>query len=176
MTRTSPFLTLNNGVQIPAIGLGVFQSPPEQTASAVESALTQGYRLVDTAPYFQQRALQRLHAEHGLLTQAWSPIGGITAYYGGGKRSFDDPALQAIAHDHGKSPAQVMLRWHLQQGRSAIPKSTKPARIAENFDVFDFELSADQLAAIDALDTAVRRGPEPDTITLETYGKEIPEA
>jgi diketogulonate reductase-like aldo/keto reductase len=295
MTRTSPFLTLNNGVQIPAIGLGVFQSPPEQTASAVESALTQGYRLIDTAaayfnemqvgeglrragiarnqvfletkvwitdygydatlhafdksarklgvdridllllhqplpsrfdltlgayraleklladgkvraigvsnfmpdhlgrlladasvvpavnqielhPYFQQRALQRLPAEHGILTQAWSPIGGITAYYGGGKRSFDDPALQAIAHDHGKSPAQVMLRWHLQQGRSAIPKSTKPARIAENFDVFDFELSADQLAAIDALDTAVRRGPEPDTITLETYGKEIPEA
>jgi 2,5-diketo-D-gluconate reductase A len=54
-----------------------------------------------------------------------------------------------------------MLRWHLQQGRSAIPKSTKPARIAENFDVFDFELSADQLAAIDALDTAVRRGRSP---------------
>ncbi len=295
MTRTSPFLTLNNGVQIPAIGLGVFQSPPEQTAGAVESALTQGYRLIDTAaayfnevqvgkglrragisrnqvfletkiwisdygydatlhafdksarklgvdridllllhqplpsrfdrtldayraleklladgkvraigvsnfmpehlgrlladvsvvpavnqielhPYFQQRALQGLHAEHGILTQAWSPIGGITAYYGGGKRSFDDPTLQAIAHDHGKSPAQVMLRWHLQQGRSAIPKSTKPARIAENFEVFDFALSADQLAAIDALDTAVRRGPEPDTITLETYGKEIPEA
>jgi diketogulonate reductase-like aldo/keto reductase len=70
----------------------------------------------------------------------------------------------------------VMLRWHLQQGRSAIPKSTKPARTAENFDVFDFDFSADQLAAIDALDTAVRRGPEPDDITLETYGKEIPEA
>jgi len=295
MTRTSPFLTLNNGVQIPAIGLGVFQSPPEQTASAVESALTQGYRLIDTAaayfnevqvgeglrragisrsqvfletkvwisdygydatlhafdksarklgvdridlvllhqplpsrfdltldayraleklladgkvraigvsnfmpehlgrlladvsvvpavnqielhPYFQQRALQGLHAEHGILTQAWSPIGGITVYYGGGKSAFDDPTLQAIAHNHGKSPAQVMLRWHLQQGRSAIPKSTKPARIGENFDIFDFELSADQLSAIDALDTAVRRGPEPDTITLETYGKEIPEA
>jgi len=69
-----------------------------------------------------------------------------------------------------------MLRWHLQEGRSAIPKSTKPARIAENFDVFDFELSKDQLAAIDALDTGVRRGPDPDSITLETYGREIPEA
>jgi diketogulonate reductase-like aldo/keto reductase len=69
-----------------------------------------------------------------------------------------------------------MLRWHLQQGRSAIPKSTKPDRIAENFDVFDFELSQDHAAAIDALDTGVRRGPEPDNITLETYGKEIPEA
>jgi diketogulonate reductase-like aldo/keto reductase len=294
-TRTSPLLTLNNGVQIPALGLGVFQSPPEQTAAAVESALTQGYRLVDTAaayfnegqvgeglrrsgvaradvfletkiwisdygydatlhafdksagklgvdrvdllllhqplpgrfdltldayralekllsdgkvraigvsnfmpdhlqrllaetsvvpavnqielhPYFQQTALQRLHAEHGILTQAWSPIGGITSYYGGGKSAFDDATLRALAQQHGKSPAQVMLRWHLQEGRSAIPKSTKPARIAENFDVFDFELSKDQLAAIDGLDTGMRRGPEPDSITLDTYGKEIPEA
>jgi diketogulonate reductase-like aldo/keto reductase len=69
-----------------------------------------------------------------------------------------------------------MLRWHLQQGRSAIPKSTKPARIAENFDVFDFVLTVEQVAAIDALDTGVRGGPEPDSITLENYGKLIPEA
>jgi diketogulonate reductase-like aldo/keto reductase len=69
-----------------------------------------------------------------------------------------------------------MLRWHLQQGRSAIRKSTKPARIAENFDVFDFELDSDELAAIDALDTGVRGGPDPDSLTLETYGMEIPEA
>jgi diketogulonate reductase-like aldo/keto reductase len=69
-----------------------------------------------------------------------------------------------------------MLRWHSQRGRSAIPKSTKPARIAENFDVFDFELSGEELAAIDGLDTGVRGGPEPDSITLETYGREIPEA
>ena len=69
-----------------------------------------------------------------------------------------------------------MLRWHLQQGRSAIPKSVNPARIAENFDVFDFELTADELAAIDALDTGVRGGPEPTDITLETFGREIPEA
>ena len=70
----------------------------------------------------------------------------------------------------------VMLHWHLQEGRSAIPKSTKPARIAENFDVFDFELSDDEIAAIDALDTGVRGGPEPDSITLETYGRDIPDA
>ena len=286
---------LNNGVQIPAVGLGVFQSPPAETVGAVEAALRTGYRLIDTAaayanerevgegirrsgvardevfietkvwisdygydttlhafdksarklgveqldllilhqpipsvfdrtleayraletlladgkvraigvsnfmpdhlgrlladasavpavnqielhPYFQQRALQRLHAEHGILTQAWSPIGGITAYYGGGKRSFDDPALQAIAHDHGKSPAQVMLRWHLQQGRQAIPKSVTPSRIAENFDIFDFELTADQLAAIDDLDTGVRGGPEPEQITRAAFGRDIPEA
>jgi diketogulonate reductase-like aldo/keto reductase len=69
-----------------------------------------------------------------------------------------------------------MLRWHLQEGRSAIPKSVKPARIAENFAVFDFELTREQLAAIDALDTGVRGGPEPETITLESYGRPIPEA
>lgn len=69
-----------------------------------------------------------------------------------------------------------MLRWHLQEGRSAIPKSTKRARISENFDIFDFELSAKQIAAIDALDTGVRGGPDPESITLETYGRAIPEA
>jgi 2,5-diketo-D-gluconate reductase A len=68
-----------------------------------------------------------------------------------------------------------MLRWHLQEGRGAIPKSTRPARIAENFKVFDFELSSEQIAAIDELDTVVRGGPEPDSITLENYGMEIPE-
>ena len=92
------------------------------------------------------------------------------------KRSFDDSTLLEIARHHGKSAAQVMLRWHLQEGRSAIPKSVKPKRVAENFDVFDFELTREQVAAIDALDTGVRGGPEPDSITLEGYGIPIPEA
>jgi diketogulonate reductase-like aldo/keto reductase len=92
------------------------------------------------------------------------------------KRTFDDPTLLEIARQRGKSAAQVMLRWHLQEGRSAIPKSVKPERIAENFDVFDFELTREQVAAIDALETGVRGGPEPDTITLETYVRPIPEA
>ncbi len=131
---------------------------------------------IEVHPYFQQTALQRLHAEHSILTQAWSPIGGITSYGGGEKSTFDDPMLLEIAQQHGKSAAQVMLRWHLQEGRSAIPKSTKAARIAENFAVFDFELSAEQIAAIDALDTKVRSGPEPDSITLQNYGIAIPEA
>jgi diketogulonate reductase-like aldo/keto reductase len=131
---------------------------------------------IEVHPYFQQTSLQRLHTEHGILTQAWSPIGGITSYRGGDKRTFDDPTLREIARQHGKSTAQVMLRWHLQRGRSAIPKSTKPARITENFNIFDFELSSDELAGIDALDTGVRGGPEPDTITLETFRREIPEA
>jgi diketogulonate reductase-like aldo/keto reductase len=72
--------------------------------------------------------------------------------------------------------SKVMLRWHLQQGRSVIPKSTKPHRIAENLDVFDFDLTEDELAGIDALDTGRRGGPEPEAITLEGYGRDIPEA
>jgi diketogulonate reductase-like aldo/keto reductase len=288
-------ITLNNGVEMPAIGLGVFQTPPDVTTEAVQEALRVGYRHVDTAaayanerevgdgirrsgvsrdevfietkvwisdyghdatlhafeksaaklgvdqldllllhqpltsrfdltldayraleelladgrvraigvsnfmperlgrllgetsvvpavnqielhPYFQQTELQALHAEQGIATQAWSPIGGITSYGGGEKSTFDDPTLVEIARQHGKSVAQVMLRWHLQEGRSAIPKSTKPARIAENVDVFDFELTGEQVAAIDGLDTGVRGGPEPDSITLENYGMAIPEA
>jgi diketogulonate reductase-like aldo/keto reductase len=69
-----------------------------------------------------------------------------------------------------------MLRWHLQQGRQVIPKPVTPSRIVENFDVFDFDLTAAQLAAVDALDTGTRGGPNPDTITLETFGRPIPEA
>ncbi|WP_456786099.1 aldo/keto reductase [Cellulomonas sp. P5_C5] len=89
--------------------------------------------------------------------------------------TLDDATLQAIATQHGKSPAQVMVRWHVQEGRSAIPKSTKAARIAENSDVFDFELTLDRLAAIDALDTGVRCGPPVEAITREAYAFEIPE-
>jgi diketogulonate reductase-like aldo/keto reductase len=88
----------------------------------------------------------------------------------------EDPTITGIGQTHGKSPAQVMIRWHLQQGRSAIPKSTNPARIAENFDVFDFELGADELAAIDALDTGVRNGPDPDEAREERFAMVIPEA
>lgn len=234
-------ITLNNGVELPAIGLGVFQTPPAETITSVEAALAAGYRLIDTAaaygnerevgegirrsgvpradvfietkvwisdygydatlhafkksigklgveqldmlilhqalpsafdktleayraletllaagkvraigvsnfmpdhltrllsvativpavnqievhPFFQQRALQQVHAEHGITTQAWSSIGGITSYRGMEKSSFEDQTLLKIAREHGRSAAQIMLRWHLQEGRSAIPK------------------------------------------------------
>jgi len=288
-------LTLNNGVEMPALGLGVFQTPPGETRAAVEAALSAGYRHIDTAaaygnerqvgealrssgldrsevfletkiwisdygydktlrgfnksagklgvdqidllilhqalpsdfeatlgayralealladgkvraigvsnfmvehlttllerttvvpavnqieihPYFQQKDVQTLDAAHGIVTQAWSPIGGITFYRDGEHGStLQDPVIGDIADAHRKTPAQVMLRWHLQQGRSVIPKSTKPQRIAENLDVFDFDLSSDELAAIDALDTGQRGGPEPESITLENFGRTIPE-
>jgi diketogulonate reductase-like aldo/keto reductase len=288
-------VTLNNGVTLPALGLGVFQTPPDETRDAVTAALQAGYRHIDTAaaygnerqvgetvaasgvdrsevfletkiwisdygynqtlhgfeksarklgvdqidllilhqalpsqfdltleayrgletlladgkvraigvsnfmvehltrlletasvvpavnqievhPYFQQREVQSVGAKRDILTQAWSPIGGITFYREGQHSStLQDPTIGEIAAAHGKSPAQVMLRWGVQEGRSVIPKSTKPARIAENLDVFDFELTADELAAIDALDTGRRGGPEPEAITLEDFGRVIPE-
>jgi len=289
-------MTLNSGVEMPALGFGVFQTPPDETRNAVRAALASGYRLIDTAaaygnerqvgeavhdshvsrsevfletkiwisdygydktlhafeksarklgvdqidllllhqalpsafdrtleayraletlladgkvraigvsnfmvehlttllarctvvpavnqiefhPYFAQREVQEFGHAHGILTQVWSPIGGITFYRDGSHGStLDDPVIGAIAQAHGKSPAQVMLRWGLQEGRSVIPKSTKPSRIAENINVFDFELSADEITAIDRLDTGRRGGPEPDAVTLEAFGRDIPEA
>jgi diketogulonate reductase-like aldo/keto reductase len=289
-------ITLNNRFEIPALGFGVFQTPPDETRDAVGSALGAGYRHIDTAaaygnerqvgeavhssdverpevtletkiwisdygydetlhgfeksarklgvdqidllilhqplpsafdrtleayraletlladgrvraigvsnfmvehlttlleraevvpavnqiechPYFAQRDVQEFGAEHGILTQAWSPIGGITFYRDGSHGStLDDPVIGDVATAHGKTPAQVMLRWGVQHGRSVIPKSTRPSRIAENIDVFDFELSADEMAAMDGLDTGRRGGPEPDAITLDEFGREIPEA
>jgi diketogulonate reductase-like aldo/keto reductase len=288
-------VTLNNGVVMPALGLGVFQTPAEETRAAVEAALAAGYRHIDTAasygnerqvaeavhssgldrsevfletkiwisdygydstlhgfeksarklgvdqidllilhqplpsdfeatveayrgletlladgkvraigvsnfmvehlstlldrasvvpavnqievhPYFAQADVQAVNAEHGIVTQAWSPIGGITFYRDGQHSStLEDPVIGGIAKAHDKTPAQVMLRWHLQQSRSVIPKSTKPQRIAENIDVFDFDLTTEELAAIDALDTGRRGGPEPEAITLESFGRPIPE-
>ena len=134
---------------------------------------------IELHPYFTQPDVQAADAQHGILTQAWSPIGGITFYPGWGQERrnvMEDPTIAAIGQLHSKTPAQVMLRWHLQQGRSAIPKSTNPARIAENFDVFNFELSADELAAIDALDTGMRNGPDPDEAREERFAMVIPEA
>jgi diketogulonate reductase-like aldo/keto reductase len=132
---------------------------------------------IELHPYFTQVETRERDARHGILTQAWSPIGGITSYRDGmPKRTFDDPTILGIADAHGKTAAQVMLRWHIQEGRSAISKSVRPERIAENFDVFDFELSDAELAAIDSLDTGVRGGPEPADVTLENFGRPIPEA
>ncbi len=132
---------------------------------------------IECHPYFQQREAQDFGAEHGILTQAWSPIGGITLYrHGSHGSTLDDPVINDIAAAHGRTPAQVMLRWGVQRGRSVIPKSTKPSRIQENIDVSDFELSADDMTAIDGLDTGRRGGPEPDAITPEAFGREIPGA
>ena len=200
---SAPHLTLNNGVDMPAIGLGVFQTPPDETRSAVAAALSAGYRHIDTAAaYGNEREVGEAVARSGvdrsevfIETKIWiSDYGYDETLHGFDKSArklgveqidllilhqalpSQDPVIGEIAKAHGRSPAQVMLRRHLQQGRSVIPKSTRPARIAENIDVFDFELTGEQLAAIDALDTGKRGGPQPADITLETFGRPIPEA
>ena len=165
---------LGNG-KVRAIGVSNFMV--EHLATLLErTTVVPAVNQIEVHPYFQQTDVQAFGVEHGILTQAWSPIGGITFYRDGEHTStLQDPVIGGIAEAHGKTPAQVMLRWHLQRGRSVIPKSTKPQRIAENLDVFDFDLTDTELAAIDALDTGQRGGPEPEVITLETFGRHIPE-
>lgn len=281
MARKSPLITLSNGVAMPAFGLGVFQSGPEETVFAVKTAIDLGYRLIDTAaaygneaevgqgvresgiprdeifvttklrpddygydaalrafdasmdalgfdvldlyllhwpmpqqfedtvaswkaaerllaegrvraigvcnfraphldslmersevvpvvnqvelhPFLVQNDLREANANLGIVTQAWSPIGGVNRYWGTGDDPLTHPTIVALAGKYGKTPAQVILRWHLDRGVSVIPKSVNPARIAENFDVFDFTLDARDIAVIDGLDQNRRGGPDPD--------------
>ncbi|WP_030689692.1 aldo/keto reductase [Streptomyces globisporus] len=274
MAPAVPTVTLNNGVEIPQLGFGVFQVPDDETTAAVASALEAGYRSIDTAaiygnetgvgralaasglpreelfvttklwnadqgydstlrafddslaklgldhvdlylihwpapardlyrdswralerlaeegriraagvsnfqpahlrrlmdgtalipavnqvelhPGLQQTGLRAFHAEHGIATEAWSPLaqGAVLG----------DPAIAAIAARYDKSPAQVVIRWHLQLGNVVIPKSVAPARIRENFDVFDFALTDEEMRAVAALDRALRTGPHPDEL------------
>ena len=164
--------------KVRAIGVSNFMVPHLEKLLA-EVDTVPAVNQIEVHPYFTQSELQSFHREHGILTQAWSPIGGITSYRGieGAPTStFEDPTILEIAEKHGKSAAQVMLRWHLQQGRQAIPKSVTPSRIQQNFEIYDFELSPEDLAVLDALDRGVRGGPEPEDINLETFSIEIPEA
>jgi diketogulonate reductase-like aldo/keto reductase len=269
-----PTLTFNNGVEIPQLGFGVFQVPPDEVIEPVRTAIEAGYRLIDTAamygneegvgkaiaesgvdrdelfittkldnsdhgydaalaafdtsmaklgldvldlylihwplpkrddyvetwkafeklyadgrvrsigvsnfntnhlnrlfaetnvkpvinqielhPGFPQQELRAFHADNEMLTESWSPIGQ-------GQGLLDDPTLGAIAERIGKSPAQVVLRWHVQHGLVVIPKSVTPSRISDNLDVFDFELSDDDMAALSDLSGPGRVGPDPAT-------------
>lgn len=112
---------------------------------------------VELHPYLQQAELRAWHAEHAVATEAWSPIAQGAA--------LGDETIATVAAHHERSPAQVILRWHLQLGNVAIPKSATPARIRENLAVFDFELSEDDMAAIARLDRGERTGPDPATFS-----------
>ncbi|QNJ95510.1 aldo/keto reductase [Mycolicibacterium fluoranthenivorans] len=273
---TQPTIVLNDGNAIPTVGLGVWQTPPEETQRAVEAALSTGYRHIDTAavygneaevghaikasgvpreevflvtklwnadqgydkglkafdvsaerlgvdyvdlylihwpvpaanlfvdsfkalahlreqgrvrsigvsnfapehlrtliadtgivpavnqielhPRLPQQELRQVHVELGIATEAWSPLGQ------GGLLS--DPVVTTVADTHGKTPAQVLIRWHIQLGNIVIPKSVNPDRIASNFDVFDFELSEQDIASIATLDDGARLGPDPRTFNF----------
>jgi diketogulonate reductase-like aldo/keto reductase len=162
--------------KVRAIGVSNFMVD-HLTALLEKASVVPAVNQIEVHPYFAQRDVQAFDTEHGIINQAWSPIGGITFYRDSNHTStLQDPVIGEIAKAHGRTPAQVMLRWGVQQGRSVIPKSTKPERITENIDVFDFELTDDQLAAIDALDTGKRGGPEPADVTLTAFHRDIPEA
>ncbi|BCW87519.1 Morphine 6-dehydrogenase [Alphaproteobacteria bacterium SO-S41] len=132
---------------------------------------------VELHPFFAQAELRATHARLGIATQAWSPIGGVTRYWGDKPDPSRNPltheTVTALATKYGKSPAQILLRWHMEHGICAIPKSVTPSRIAENIDVFDFSLEAGEIAAIDALDSGVRSGPDPETFDTTTIKRTI---
>jgi 2,5-diketo-D-gluconate reductase A len=271
-----PVLTLQDGVEMPQLGFGVFQIPPEETQEKVEEALGVGYRHVDTAaayrneaevgaalaatgvrredvfvttklwnseqgydstlrafeksierlgtghvdlylihwplpardlfldtwraferiqkeggarsigvsnfrveelgrlerdaerrptvnqielhPRLQQADLRAWHEEHDIVTEAWSPLAQGDL--------LEDGTIETVAAHHDRTPAQVILRWHLQIGNVVIPKSSNPERIRENFEVFDFELSEDDMAALERLDSGERTGPDPDSFDV----------
>ncbi|MBF4581790.1 aldo/keto reductase [Curtobacterium sp. VKM Ac-2865] len=171
--------TLYADGKVRAIGVSNFM--PHHLRSLLEQTdVIPALNQIELHPYFTQPDVQRADAEHGILDQAWSPIGGITFYPGWGSDErvsvMEDATIRQIAEAHGRTPAQVMLRWHVQQGRNAIPKSTNPGRIAENFDVFDFTLSDDELGRLDGLDTGRRSGPDPDGDSSRFDARTIPEA
>jgi diketogulonate reductase-like aldo/keto reductase len=292
MTARSPLLTLNNGVRMPAFGLGVFRSSPEETAKVVEVAIANGYRLIDTAaaylnerqvgegivrsginrsemfiatklwmsdygyeralrafdssrrklgldyldlyllhwpvpsdfeatvasyraaekllsggqvraigvsnfnpqhlqtlmdrtdvvpavnqvelhPFFIQRDLRDTDSRLGIVTQSWSPLGGINvrraADPSAAKNPLGHPTVIRLAAKYRRTPAQIVLRWHMDHGLSAIPKSVRPERIAENIAIFDFALTGADMAAIDEIDTGVRGGPDPEVVDAKTF-------
>jgi 2,5-diketo-D-gluconate reductase A len=148
------FVELQSEGLVRSIGVSNFQ--PEHLERVIaETGVAPAINQVELHPHFQQVGLRREHERLGVLTEAWSPLGqGL---------ELDDPAIVEVAQSHGKTPAQAIIRWHLQLGNVVIPKSVTPERIRENFDVLDFELSAEQMDAIAALDAGTRIGPDPET-------------
>jgi 2,5-diketo-D-gluconate reductase A len=122
-----------------------------------EGTVVPAVNQVELHPGLPQDELRAAHARHGIVTEAWSPLGR-------GQGLLDRPEVVAIAEAHGKTPAQVVIRWHLQLGIVVIPKSVHPERIQENVDVFDFELTDDEMAVLSALDGPGRVGPDPETM------------
>lgn len=140
-----------------ARAIGVSNFPVAQLQHLLdEGGVVPAVNQVELHPHLPQGELRAFHAGHGIATEAWSPLGQ-------GRGLLDEPALAAVAGKHGRTPAQVVLRWHLQLGNVVIPKSVTPERIRENIDVFGFELDAEDLAAIDALDNGGRLGPDPSS-------------
>ena len=144
--------------RVKAIGVSNFL--PEHLRRLIDqTSVVPAVNQIELHPHLQQHAAREFHAEQGIATEAWSPLGQ-------GKGLLEVPAIVAIAQKHNRTPAQVVLRWHLQLGNVVIPKSVTPSRIRENIDVFDFSLDPEDLAAISALNEDRRIGPDPATFDV----------
>ena len=147
-------LQLREEGRVRAVGVCNFQVPHLQRLLD-ETGELPAINQIELHPYLQQQELREFHAANGILTEAWSPLAS-------GGDVLNDETIARIAEKHGVTPAQAILRWHLDIGNVVIPKSVTPSRIRENFDIFGFSLDADDLAAIDKLDRGHRTGPNPD--------------
>jgi 2,5-diketo-D-gluconate reductase A len=148
------FIDLQAEGLVRSIGVSNFQ-PAHLERVIDETGVTPTVNQVELHPRLQQVGLRRVHADLGIVTEAWSPLAQGAV--------LDDPVITQIAEAHDKTPGQVVIRWHLQLGNVVIPKSVTPERILENIDVFDFYLTDEDMAAIEALDAGERTGPDPDT-------------
>lgn len=147
-------LLADGGVR--AIGVSNFQ-PAHLRRLIDETGTVPAVNQIELHPYLTQAELRDVHARHGIATEAWSPLAK-------GGDLLSEPLLADLAGKYGRTPAQVVLRWHLQLGNVVIPKSVTPSRVAENLAVFDFELDADDMAGLSGLDRGLRTGPDPDTL------------
>lgn len=154
LTVVRAFAEIAESGRAKAVGVSNFQ-PAHLERVIAETSVVPAVNQIELHPHFPQAELRALHARHGIATEAWSPLGQ-------GKDLLADPVIGRIAAKHGRTAAQVVLRWHLQLGNVAIPKSVTPSRIRENIDVFGFELDDEDLTAIAGLDNGTRLGPDPD--------------
>ncbi|MEU0120432.1 aldo/keto reductase [Streptomyces albidoflavus] len=138
-----------------AIGVSNFQ-PAHLTRLIDASGIVPAVNQIELHPGLQQSELRALHAEHGITTEAWSPLAQGAL--------LKSETVTTLAARHGRTPAQIVLRWHLQLGNVVIPKSVTPSRIRENLDIFGFTLTADDMTALATLDEGLRTGPDPDTL------------
>ena len=151
------FAHLRDQGRIRSIGVSNFE--PEHLTVLIDAiGIVPAVNQIELHPRFPQQELREVHAQRGIATEAWAPLGQGAL--------LTHPAVTAVAEGRGRTPAQVLIRWHIQLGNIVIPKSVNPTRIASNFDVFDFELSADEMASISSIDDGTRLGPDPRTFNF----------
>jgi 2,5-diketo-D-gluconate reductase A len=151
------FAHLRDQGRIRSIGVSNFE--PEHLTVLIDAiGIVPAVNQIELHPRFPQQELREVHAQRGIATEAWAPLGQGAL--------LTHPSVAAVAEGRARTPAQVLIRWHIQLGNIVIPKSVNPTRIASNFDVFDFELDADDMASISSLDDGTRLGPDPRTFNF----------